>query len=50
MAEMAAKAAASAGELVGIEAGGASVPAVGSAELLSLRSEGERLKLERDKA
>lgn len=44
------EAATSSGEVVGIQAGGTSAPVVGSTELPTLRSEGERLKLERDNA
>lgn len=40
----------SATEWVAVGENGASVPAIGIAELQSLRSEGERLKLERDNA
>jgi len=45
-----AEAAADAGGVAEVQANGASAPAVGSTELPSLRSEGERLKLERDNA
>lgn len=40
----------SGGVVVGAQANGTSTPAVGSTELPNLRSEGERLKLERDNA